>query len=152
MSNVALWSRPSWTFDQLLRDFLVPASANEAFPSGFNPAAEIIKDGDDALVRLELPGVDVEKDVKVEIDGGRLVISGERRDEHAEKADGRTLREVRYGSFQRSFAIPAHVTAEAVSAGYDAGVLTVRVKGAYAGSTAQRIAITTQPDIRRAPE
>jgi HSP20 family protein len=147
MSNVALWSRPTWTLDQLMRDFFGPAAqlaeANEAFPSGFNPAAEVIKDGDDAMVRLEIPGVDIEKDVKVELDGGRLVISGERRDEHAEKRDGRTLHEVRYGSFQRSFVTPAHVNAEAIDASYDAGVLTVRVKGAYAGSTAQRIAINT---------
>ena len=147
MSNVALWSRPNWTLDQLVRDLFGPAAqlagANEAFPSGFNPAAEVVKDGEDALVRLEIPGVDVEKDVKVELEGGRLVISGERRDEHAENKEGRTLREVRYGSFQRSFAVPAHVNADAVSASYDAGVLTVRVKGAYAGSTAQRIAIST---------
>lgn len=142
MSNVALWSRPSWTVDQMLRDFFGPTASNEV-TSGFNPAAEVIKDGDDAVVRLELAGVDVEKDVKVELDAGRLVVSGERRDEHAEKAAGRTLREVRYGSFQRSFAIPAHVTGEAISASYDAGVLTVRVKGAYAGSTAQRIPIST---------
>ena len=147
MSNVAMWSRPTWTLDQLVRDFFGPAAhlaeANEAFPSGFNPAAEVIKDGEDALVRLEIPGVDIEKDVKVELEGGRLVISGERRDEHAEKKDGRTLREVRYGSFQRSFAVPAHVNADAVEASYTAGVLEVRVKGAYAGSTAQRIAINS---------
>ena len=147
MSNVAMWSRPTWTLDQLVRDFFGPAAhlaeANEAFPSGFNPAAEVVKDGDDALIRLEIPGVDVEKDVKVELEGGRLVISGERRDEHAEKKDGRTLREVRYGSFQRSFAVPAHVNADAVQASYNAGVLEVRVKGAYAGSTAQRIAINS---------
>jgi HSP20 family protein len=146
MSSVAMWSRPSWTLDQLVRDFLAPATqvagANEAFPSGFNPAAEIVRDGEDALVRLELPGVDVDRDVTVELEGGRLVISGERRDEHSENADGRTLREVRYGSFQRSFAVPAHVTADSVAASYDAGVLTVRVNGAYAGSTAQRIAIS----------
>lgn len=142
MGNVAMWSRPNWPLDQLVRDFFGPASANEAFPSGFNPAAEVIKDGDDALVRLELPGVDVDKDVKVELEGGRLVVSGERRDEHAEKVEGRTLREVRYGSFQRSFSVPAHVNADAVEASYDSGVLTVRVKGAYAGSTAKRIAIT----------
>jgi len=142
MSSVAMWSRPTWTVDQLVRDFLAPASANEAFPSGFNPAAEVVKDGDDALVRLEIPGVDVDKDVKVELEGGRLVISGERRDEHAENKQGRTLREVRYGSFQRSFTVPAHVSADAVTASYDNGVLNVRVKGAYAGSTAQRIAIS----------
>ncbi len=145
MSNVALWSRPTWTVDHMLRDLFGPAmqvaGANEAFPSGFNPAAEVIKDGEDAVVRLEIPGVDVDRDVKVELDAGRLVISGERRDEHAENTEGRTVREVRYGSFQRSFAVPAHVTADAITASYDAGVLSVRVRGAYAGSTAQRIAI-----------
>ena len=110
--------------------------------AGFNPAAEIVKDGDDAVVRLELPGVDVENDVNVELVDGRLVIHGERRDEHAEEKEGRTLREVRYGSFRRSFQLPAHITGEAVSASYDAGVLTVRVAGAYAGAKAQRITIT----------
>jgi HSP20 family protein len=49
---------------------------------------------------------------------------------------------VRYGSFRRSFALPAHVTADAISASYDAGVLSVRVAGAYTGSQAQRIAVT----------
>ncbi|WP_310778927.1 Hsp20/alpha crystallin family protein [Mycobacterium sp. Z3061] len=144
MSNLALWSRPAWDTDRWLRDFFGPASADWAKPatSGFNPAAEILKDGDDAVVRLELPGVDVEKDVNVEVDKGRLVIHGEHRDEHAEEEHGRTLREIRYGSFRRSFQLPAHVTGEAISASYDAGVLTVRVTGAYAGAQPQRIAIT----------
>jgi len=110
MSNVTLWSRPTWTVDQMLRDVFGPAvQANEATGSAFNPAAEVLKDGEDALVRLEIPGVDIDRDVKVELDGGRLVVSGERRDEHAENRDGRSLREVRYGAFQRSFAVPAHI-------------------------------------------
>ncbi|WP_204808563.1 Hsp20/alpha crystallin family protein [Mycobacterium riyadhense] len=144
MSNLALWSRPAWDTDRWLRDFFGPASLDWYRPatSGFNPAAEIVKDGDDAVVRLELPGVDVEKDVTVELDRGRLVIHGEHRDEHAEDKDGRTLREIRYGSFRRSFQLPGHVTSEAIAASYDAGVLTVRVTGACAGSQAQRIAIT----------
>lgn len=144
MSNLALWSRPAWDTDRWLHDFFGPASLDWYKPvtSGFNPAAEIVKDGDDAVVRLELPGVDVEKDVNVELDRGRLVIHGEHRDEHSEEQDGRTLREIRYGSFRRSFQVPAHVTSEAISASYDAGVLTVRVTGAYTGTQAQRIAIT----------
>ncbi|WP_374023327.1 Hsp20/alpha crystallin family protein [Mycobacterium sp. HNNTM2301] len=145
MSNVALWSRPAWNTDRWLRDFFGPAAAADWYKpatSGFHPAAEIVKDGDDAVVRVELPGVDVEKDVNVEVDRGRLVIRGERRDEHAEEQDGRTLREVRYGSFRRSFQLPAHVTGDAITASYDAGVLTVRVAGAYAGNQAQRIEIT----------
>jgi HSP20 family protein len=147
MSNLALWSRPAWDTDRWLRDFFGPATQDWYKPvtSNFSPAAEIVKDGDDAVVRLELPGVDVEKDVNVEVDRGRLVIHGEHRDQHAQEAegrDGRTLREIRYGSFRRSFQLPAHVTSEAVAASYDAGVLTVRVTGAYAGTQAQRIAIT----------
>lgn len=151
MSNVALWSRPAWDTDRWLRDLFGPtysdwkADSNRPLSSGFSPAAEIVKDGEDAVIRLELPGVDVEKDVNVELDKGRLVIHGEHRDEHAEDQEsggGRTLREIRYGSFRRSFQLPAHVTGDAISASYDAGVLTVRVTGAYAGAQAQRIAIT----------
>jgi HSP20 family protein len=145
MSNLTLWSRPAWDVDRWMRDFFGPAtSADWAKPvaGGFSPAAEIVKDGEDAVVRLELPGVDVDRDVNVEVEHGRLVIHGERRDEHAEEKDGRTLREVRYGSFRRSFQLPAHLTGEAVSASYDAGVLTVRVAGAYAGTQAQRIEIS----------
>jgi HSP20 family molecular chaperone IbpA len=128
-----------------VRDFFGPAATADWFKpvtSGFSPAAEIVKDGDDAVVRLELPGVDVEKDVNVEVDKGRLVIHGEHRDEHAEEKNGRSLREIRYGSFRRSFQLPAHVTSEAIAASYDAGVLTVRVTGVYAGTQAQKIAIT----------
>jgi HSP20 family protein len=145
MSNLALWSRPAWDADRWVRDVFGPAATADWFKpvtSGFSPAAEIVKDGDDAVVRLELPGVDVEKDVNVEVDKGRLVIHGERRDEHAEEKNGRSLREIRYGSFRRSFQLPAHVTSEAIAASYDAGVLTVRVTGAYAGAQAQKIAIT----------
>jgi HSP20 family protein len=145
MSNLTLWSRPAWDVDRWMRDFFGPATATDwAKPvaGGFSPAAEIVKDGEDAVVRLELPGVDVDKDVNVEVEHGRLVIHGERRDEHAEEKEGRTLREVRYGSFRRSFQLPAHLTGEAISASYDAGVLTVRVAGAYAGTQAQRIEIS----------
>ena len=143
MSNVTLWARPIWSADRWVRDFFGPAAADDWF-KGFRPAAEIAKDGDDAVVRVELPGVDVEKDVNVEVDKGQLVIRGERRDERTEDQEGRTLSEVRYGSFRRSFRLPAHVTGEAISASYDAGVLTVRVAGAYKGSAAQRIAIESK--------
>jgi HSP20 family protein len=135
MSNLTLWARPAWDVDRWVKHGVF---------TGFSPAAEITKDGEDAVVRVELPGVDVEKDVNVEIDRGQLVIRGERRDERSEEKDGRTLSEVRYGSFRRSFRLPAHITGDAISASYDAGVLTVRVAGAYKGAEAQRIAIESK--------
>jgi HSP20 family protein len=149
MSNLTLWTRrdPFTSFDALVRNtFGENALRNQIRTQirngGFTPAAEVTRDGDDALVRLELPGIDAENDVAVELDRGRLVVRGERRDERTEEQDGRSLREVRYGSFRRSFGVPAHVTADAVSASYDAGILTVRVAGAYTGTQAQRIAIS----------
>ena len=135
MSQVTLWTRPTWEIDRWVKQGVF---------NGFSPAAEIAKDGDDAVVRVELPGVDVEKDVNVEVDKGQLVIRGERRDERSEDKGGRTLSEVRYGSFRRSFKLPAHVTSDAISASYDAGVLTVRVAGAHKGAEAQRIEIESK--------
>ncbi|AFM15079.1 molecular chaperone (small heat shock protein) [Mycolicibacterium chubuense NBB4] len=150
MSNVGLWARPAWTTantERWVRDFFGSATAGD-WAAGVNPAVEVDKDGDDAVIRVDLPGVDVDKDVHVEVDKGRLVIRGERRDEREEESrdDGRVrkISEVRYGSFHRSFALPAHVTGDAVSASYDAGVLTVRVAGAHKGAEAQRIAIDSK--------
>lgn len=141
MSTVTLWTRnhPFAEFDALVRNAFGPAPTRQ---TGFVPAAEITRDGEDAVVRVELPGIDATNDVTVELDRGRLVVRGERRDERTDNGAGRSLREVRYGSFRRSFSVPAHVTAEAISASYDSGVLNVRVTGAYAGNQAQRIAIT----------
>ena len=148
MRNLTLWHRrdPFAEFDALVRAAFGPSAGWPAAREGrvtFTPAAEIVRDGDDAVVRLELPGIDVTSDVTVELDAGSLVVRGERRDERAEDKDGRSLREVRYGSFRRAFALPTHVAADAVTASYDAGVLTVRVAGAYAGTQAHRIPVTT---------
>ena len=103
------------------------------FPSGVEPRQPGPRPVDG---RVEDPG-----GVIGGIDRGQLVIRGERRDQHTE---GRTLSEVRYGAFRRSFKVPAQVTGEAVTASYEAGVLTVRVAGVYAGTEPQRIAITTK--------
>lgn len=140
MTTLALRGRrdPFADLDALFRTAVLPGFGRNA---GFFPAAEVTRDGDDALVRVELPGVDAERDVTVEVDRGTLVVRGERRDEKSEEREGRLLREMRYGAFRRAFALPAHVTGDDLSARYDAGVLTVRVSGAYAGSTAQRIPV-----------
>ena len=51
------------------------------------------------------------------------------------------LGEIRYGAFRRSFSLPGHVTGDDVTANYDAGVLSIRVAGAYAGTTPRRIPV-----------
>src|SRR3954469_1259737 len=151
MSTLSLWSRrdPFAEFDALVRSAFGPAPVQRA---SFSPAAEVTRDGNDAIVRLEIPGVDVEKDVTIEIDHSRLVVRGERRDERTENERGRSLREVRYGSFRRSFQLPEHVDADAVTATYDAGVLGARVAGAFARAEPRRIAVTTGGTKTELPE
>jgi HSP20 family protein len=112
--------------------------------AGFVPPVELVRDGSDVVVRAELPGVDIEKDVTVEVERGRLVLRGERRNEREDNTDGVLVREVRYGSFRREFALPEGVTADGVEASYDAGVLEVRVHGvAKAVQAAKRIPVTS---------
>jgi HSP20 family molecular chaperone IbpA len=145
MTTLTLLGRrdPFAEFDALVRTAFAPRFVRT---DGFAPAADVTRDGDDALVRVELPGLDVERDVTVEVDRGTLVVRGERRDETSEESDGRLFREVRYGAFRRAFTLPVHITDDDLSATYDAGVLTVRVSGAYAGPTARRIPVTgSQP-------
>lgn len=127
-------------FDALFRPL-----AAEVARAGFTPATEVSRDGEDAVVRLELPGLDPEKDVTVEVGGGALVVRGERRDERSDERDGRVLRELRYGAFRRSFTLPAHISGADLSATYDAGVLNVRVAGAYRDATAHRVPVTAGP-------
>ena len=160
MSTLTVWTRRDpfaefdRTFHALTRRAFGPATSRRVVrpaavqsagvPSGFVPAAELTRDGDDAVLRLELPGVDVSKDVTVELDQGRLVVRGEKRAEQSAERAGHAYREVRYGSFPRTFRVPEHVSAEAITADYTAGVLSVRVAGVFTEPepTATRIAIT----------
>jgi len=142
MNALTLWNNPFADVDSLIKRAFGPSWLDSKGVKPFAPAAEVVRHGDDALVKLELPGVDASKDVTIEVDSGCLTVRGERRDESSSDRSGRTLREVRYGSFERSFALPQHVPADAITASYDAGVLTVTVPGAYAGATPKRIAVT----------
>lgn len=126
--------------DRLFRTFWdAPTTAAQA--KGFAPAADVAREGDDLVARFDLPGVDPEKDVTVEVEGRRLVLRGERQDTREENSAVRRFREVRYGSFRRTVALPVAVDPSAVSASYDAGVLTVTVAGVYAGTSPTRIEV-----------
>lgn len=80
------------------------------------------------MVTLELPGVDVENDVDVEVHDGRLVISGTRAEQTSSEENGALVRETRSGAFRREFGIPEHVTADSVEAEYDRGLLKIRIR------------------------
>ena len=78
-------------------------------------------EGDQRIIRAELPGVDPATDIDLTVEGGLLTLGGQRREE--EHDDFHT--EIRYGRFERVIALPPGTTADDVSAHYENGVLTV---------------------------
>lgn len=146
MSKSVYVRDPFREFDALVSRAFGPQVVT-AQRSGYSPAVESYRDGEDLVLRVELPGVDVANDVSVEVVDGRLVIAGERRDQRSEEAEGRRLNEFRYGSFKRTFRLGGKVGAEQVTASYDAGVLSVRVAGAYAKPEGRKIEIATTTPV-----
>lgn len=79
------------------------------------------------VIRVEVPGVDPEKDVEISIDDDVLHIEAERREEERSQNRGYTRRELRYGSFSRDISLPRGIKESDVHADYKDGILEVRV-------------------------
>ena len=101
-------------------------------------------EGDTLVVRAELPGVDPDKDVEITVSDDVLTIAAERREEKTEGEEGKPgyRSEFRYGSYRRSVSLPAGVSADAVTATYQNGILEVRAPIAKPVSEPQKVAIT----------
>lgn len=88
---------------------------------------EEFRDGEDLIVRVEIPGVDPDRDVRVSVSDGMLHVEGERR-EHSDHKEKHAYRsEFRYGAFVRDVALPPGVTEADVKATYGDGILEVRL-------------------------
>jgi HSP20 family protein len=101
----------------------------------FRPAADVTKDGNDVVVTLALPGVDIDKDVDIEVTEGRLAITGRKAEQAEQDRNGVLVREIRSGEFRREFSLPRGVTADRIEADYDKGLLKVRVREVIAQPT-----------------
>jgi HSP20 family protein len=77
-------------------------------------------------VKADLPGIDPQ-DVEVTVEGNQLTLRGQRKAEHEGSEGGYVHREVRYGSFVRSFTIPEGVNADEIQASYRNGVLELAI-------------------------
>jgi HSP20 family protein len=97
----------------------------ERVSSAWNaPAVDIVEKEKSHEISAELPGLD-EKEIEVNVANGGLTITGEKREEKEEKEKDYYLKERRYGSFKRYFALPDGVDADKIEASFKNGVLTV---------------------------
>jgi HSP20 family protein len=79
------------------------------------------------VIRAELPGIDPEKDVEIDVTDDRLAIRAERRSEETEKKEGVVRSEFRYGSLSRIVALPKDTKIDDITATYKDGLLEVKV-------------------------
>jgi HSP20 family protein len=92
----------------------------------WTPALDVAESDAAYVVTVELPGAKRD-DVTLEMNEDVLTIRGEKKSEREEKDEQRHYVERTYGSFSRSFRLPAHVDPEGIKASFRDGVLTVEI-------------------------
>ncbi|MEN8184854.1 MAG: Hsp20/alpha crystallin family protein [Myxococcota bacterium] len=96
-------------------------------PGGrFAPAIDVSENDKQYTVSAELPGTKKE-DVTVELHEGTLTIRGEKRSEQEEKKEHSRHVERSFGTFSRSFTLPANADGERIKARFKDGVLTLEI-------------------------
>jgi HSP20 family protein len=94
--------------------------------SQWAPSANISETDQEYLIKAELPEVKKE-DVKITVESGVITVSGERKQEKEHKDEKSIRVESIYGSFARSFSLPEHVDADAITAESKDGILRIHV-------------------------
>lgn len=127
--------------NSIFSDFARPESNDELMAGNFIPAVDVYEDPQKLVLKLEVPGIKQE-DLQIHIDNQTLTVKGERKFEVDEKEENFHRIERRYGSFVRNFSLPQTVDTNAVTANYDAGVLSISLtKKAEAKPKQVKIAI-----------
>jgi len=93
---------------------------------GFTPALDIYQDKDNVIVETPLAGIKPE-DVKISIENDVLTMEGKTGKKSEVEEANYYRKEVRYGTFHRSVALPAAVNGEKAKAVYEDGVLKIIV-------------------------
>jgi HSP20 family protein len=105
--------------------FIRPGAWPLLFDGGsFSVPADVIETKDDVVVKMSAPGVKPE-DIDIEVVGDRLTIKGETKSEEQFEDGSYVRKERRFGSFQRSFSLPASVASDKAKAEFENGVLTL---------------------------
>jgi len=90
------------------------------------PTVDIFEEGHDVVLKAELPGIKKE-DIEVKLTEDMITLSGEKKkEEKIEKKNYHRL-ERSYGSFVRSFRLPAEVQTDQVKAQFKDGILEIRI-------------------------
>lgn len=120
--------RPFTRSTNLFDDFFTPQAGvyHESSAGVVQPVVDIYEKDETLVFEAELPGIEKE-DIKVDVKGRHLSLSGERHNTSDVNEEGRYRKERRHGKFERTFKLPFEVTEEQIDATYRNGVLILSV-------------------------
>ena len=101
-------------------------SAGQRVASWFSPASEALSSNNAYHISMELPGIS-EDDLEILTAGSSLTVRGEKKASREESGDNWYFCEREYGSFSRTFRLPADADADRITADLKDGVLTLIV-------------------------
>jgi HSP20 family protein len=111
--------------NSMLQDFNRNQSDDQSLTMGsFVPAVDVYEDEHKVSLKLEAPGIQPDA-FDIQIENNTLTVRGERKFDREEKEENFHRIERRYGSFVRSFSLPATVDPNSVKASYENGVLRI---------------------------
>ncbi len=110
--------------DSLFENALIQSDMGAQQRGPWGLPLDVTENEDNIVVKASVPGVNPE-DLDVTVNGDVLTIKGQVKSDEEKKSERYYLRERRFGSFERSFTLPAPVKPDAVEAEYQNGVLTL---------------------------
>ncbi len=113
--------------DRIQRYFDDFTSHGLNFSDSFSPRIDISEEKNQIKVTAEIPGVKKEN-IKMTLQDNILTIEGEKKKESEQKEENWYRSERIFGSFKRSFTLPAEVDSENVDAKFENGILSVVMK------------------------
>ena len=128
MSNLTRWepAREMMTLreamDHLFDDaFTRPLSIRDSWSA---PPIDMYQTDDEVIVKAAMPGIKADE-VQINITGDVLTLKGEVKHEEEKNDKAWHIREQRWGSFQRSMALPTNVVSDKAKAEFENGILTI---------------------------
>ncbi|VAX34232.1 hypothetical protein MNBD_NITROSPIRAE03-2036 [hydrothermal vent metagenome] len=91
-----------------------------------SPVVDIYEEGDNVVVKAETPGIKKD-DIDVSLTDNTVTISGEKKKEEKVEKKNYYRLERSYGSFTRTFRLPAEVQSDKAKARFKDGILEIRI-------------------------
>lgn len=125
---MSLFDIDKWFEQSLLRPFAPFAfgQLRAAATEELVPAVDLFEEGDELILKAELPGIKKE-DIDITLNDGSITLSGEKKNENEVKKKDYYKWESTYGSFCRMFTLPTEVQADKVKSTFKDGILEVRM-------------------------